>query len=269
MEHSNLQEMISCLEYGTNLHICVVFLENHGNFKTELRRENVIHTKPFCSHMHRDILSSAANIEKCIKCRNLALKKAVESRKPFGGLCFNGVYEYCHPVIYDGDVVAVVMIGNILTHITPLLKPFADTFEKNISEQQCAQFAAIVDNHIKLLLHEYSSFNNDYNPFLSNLILYIEECLFTDITLKHLASVFNYNEKYIGRLFKKNTGMSVKEYINTKRLESAAAMLKKTDFPITDIALRAGFNNVSYFNRLFKKHFNVSPSEYRKNRYVS
>ena len=266
MEHSNLQDFLSCLEYGTNLHICVVFLENYGNYKTTLERDYVIHTKPFCTYMHRDVLSPQEEIEKCIKCRNLALKKAVDSRKAFGGLCFNGVYEYCHPVIYGDNVAAVIMIGNILTHETPLLAPFSDTFEKNFPEKNCALFASLIDNHIRLLLHEYSGHSDDFNPFLTNLTNYIEECLFTDITLKHLAAIFNYNEKYIGRLFKKHTGMSVKEYINAKRLERAETLLRETALSVTDISLKTGFNNVTYFNRLFKKHFAVSPSEYRKTR---
>lgn len=264
MEHSNLQDLISCLEYGTNIHICVVFLEDFGNHKTELLRKNAVHTKPFCTYMHRDVHSSSEEIEKCIRCRDLALKKAVSGRKAFGGLCFNGVYEYCHPVLYGEDVAAVVFIGNILTVPSPLTIPFFETFERNFDEEQCARFAALIDNHIRLLLHEYPGEHNNFNPVINNMLNYIEEILYTDISLKNLAILFNYNEKYIGKLFKKHTGMTVKEYVNDKRLHRAETLLLETHLSITDISLKMGFNNVTYFNRLFKRKFGLSPSEYRK-----
>ena len=109
MEHSNLYDFISCLEYGTNVHISVVFLDNFGNFKTNLPKCSAIHSKPFCTFMK----STPTGYEKCFKCRNAALKKAMNIRKSFGGLCFNGVYEYCRPVIENDVVIAVIFIGNI------------------------------------------------------------------------------------------------------------------------------------------------------------
>jgi len=264
MEHSNLQDLISCLEYGTNIHICVVFLEDFGNHKTELLRKNAVHTKPFCTYMHRDVHSSSEEIEKCIRCRDLALKKAVSGRKAFGGLCFNGVYEYCHPVLYGEDVAAVVFIGNILTVPSPLTIPFFETFERNFDEEQCARFAALIDNHIRLLLQEYPKSQNKFNPAVNNILNYIEEILFSDISLKNLSEIFNYNEKYIGKLFKKHTGMTVKEYVNDKRLHHAEKLFLETHWSITDISLKMGFNNVTYFNRLFRRKFGLSPTEYRK-----
>ena len=76
--------------------------------------------------------------------------------------------------------------------------------------------------------------------------------------------LFNYNEKYIGKLFKAQTGFTVKEYLNRRRLDTAEQLLRNTKLSITEISSKSGFNNVTYFNRLFKKHFNFSPKNYRK-----
>lgn len=264
MEHTSLFDLITCLSYGTNLHICVDFFQNYGNFKTQVPFEYKVHSKPFCRH-----IQSLQGLELCVKCRNAAEKKIFSEQKAFGGLCFNGVYEYCHPVFYNGDIAAIISIGNILTDPTPSHRLFLNTFEMNFDEAKCKKIASVLDNHIQLLLKEYSNIKNDFSPLLDNLKSYIDAYMYTNLSIKELSSIFGYNEKYLGKLFKKHTGETIKEYINRNRLGIAAVMLTETDLSITDISSKTGFNNVTYFNRLFKKHFTISPSEYRKNRYVS
>ena len=114
MKDIGLNELISCLEYGTKLHISIVFLDDYGNYKTALPRERTIHSKPFCDYKK----STALGFEKCFKCRNAALSKAVKYKKPFGGFCVNSVYEYCHPVLQGNAVAAVIFIGNIIEGVS-------------------------------------------------------------------------------------------------------------------------------------------------------
>jgi len=264
MGHTHLEDLISCLEYGTNIHISVTFLDNHGNFKTKLPTEMAIHAKPFCDFMK----STPEGFAKCFKCRNTALKKAIETKSMFGGLCFNGVYEYCYPVVEKGVVIAVIFIGNILpapsSQLSKPMAQFSDTFQRDFSPGQCRQFGSIIENHIKLLIHEYSDQKTEFNPLVENIIHYIRESLYHDISVRQIANLFNYNEKYLGKLFKKHTGQTVKEYINGMRLNHAEELLKNTILCVTEIAAKSGFNNVTYFNRSFKRQFGVSPTEYRK-----
>ncbi len=261
MNHSNLYDLLYALEYGTNIHISVVFLDNNGNYKTSLPEEKVIHSKPYCTFMK----STPSGYTKCFKCRNAALKKAISTLRPFGGNCFNGVYEYCHPVTEKNRVLAVIFIGNILSSPSSYEEKnfFIDTFEKNFDEEKCVLFAGLIENHIKLLLSEYEDGKGVTNPLVTNIINYIEESFHSDITVKEISEFFNYNEKYLGKLFKKHSGLSVKEYINTKRLRLAEQLLASTNLSVTEISAKSGFNNVTYFNRLFKKQYNLSPRDYR------
>ena len=119
MQYSNLYDLITCLEYGNNIHICVVFLNKYGNFMTNLPTDKVIHSRDFCTFMK----STPEGFRTCYKCRNLAINKAVTEKKPFGGLCFNGIYEYCHPVVENGTTVAVICIGNIISSDTSSYNP--------------------------------------------------------------------------------------------------------------------------------------------------
>ena len=58
--------------------------------------------------------------------------------------------------------------------------------------------------------------------------------------------------------------MSFKNYIIEKRLDLARKLLQKTDDSIRDISLKVGYDNYSYFTRLFKKSFGVTPVEFRE-----
>lgn len=223
----------------------------------------VIHTKPFCEFMK----STPDGFSKCFKNRDLLLEKAIAKKKPFAELCRNGIYQYCYPVIEKDDVIAVIFIGNILPEssvgYSEQIEHFMETFEKNFEEETCKQFCYLIENHIKLLISEYANMKTEFNPLITNIRNYIEESLYGDISVRQIAYVFNYNEKYIGKSFKKHTGKTIKEYLNAKRLKKTEELLKSTNLTITEISARTGFNNITYFNRLFKKQFGMSPTEYR------
>lgn len=263
MEHVSLYDLINCLEYGTDLHISIVFLNDFGNYKTNLPSENASHSKPYCQHMK----STTQGFQKCFRCRNTALKLAITRKKAFGGLCSNGIYEYCHPVIDSNSVVAVIFIGNILQSRecphTDDISAYEDTFEKDFPLEKCKIIASITENHIKMLIHEYLGENKEYDPLIKNIRDYIEEFFSNDISVSQIASAFNYSEKYIGRLFKKQTKMTISEYVNRKKLQKAIHLLTVSNIPIIEIASMSGFNNVTYFNKLFKTEFGLTPSKYR------
>jgi len=99
---------------------------------------------------------------------------------------------------------------------------------------------------------------------IENIKRYITSNPGGDITLGELAGIFHYNEKYLGRLFKRETGKTLHEYINEKRVRRAEQLLRTTGENIINISERVGFNNVTYFNRIFKKIHGKSPAAYRK-----
>ena len=65
-------------------------------------------------------------------------------------------------------------------------------------------------------------------------------------------------------MFKKEIGITYSEYIISKRIAKAQFLLKNTTDTVINIAAISGFNNVTYFNRVFKKHLRLTPTEYRK-----
>lgn len=81
--------------------------------------------------------------------------------------------------------------------------------------------------------------------------------------MRGLSKIYYLNENYLGRLYKRQTGKSFSAYLNEIRLEKACALLRETDDPVIAVALATGFNNVTYFNRIFKRHMGVTPTAYR------
>ena len=73
------------------------------------------------------------------------------------------------------------------------------------------------------------------------------------------------SQAYINRMFRKYYGQTPTDYINDLRLSHAASLLQTTGLTVLEIAGICGFENLSWFNRLFKQRYQLTPSEYRKN----
>ncbi len=99
---------------------------------------------------------------------------------------------------------------------------------------------------------------------IKRIINYIETHYSEKITLEALSDYAGISTYHLAHMFKKCTGQSPIEYINHYRLSMAANKLMETNDQIIGIAIDTGFNNISYFNRAFKKRFGVTPKEYRK-----
>ena len=78
----------------------------------------------------------------------------------------------------------------------------------------------------------------------------------------------NYNNCYISRAFTKHVGMTISEYFINAKIFYSVKLLRFTQMSIAEVAISSGFSTITYYNRVFKKQFGVSPSEYRKNSYV-
>lgn len=79
-----------------------------------------------------------------------------------------------------------------------------------------------------------------------------------------LAAMVHVSAGYLGRIFKKQTGMAISDYIIKKRIIVAKQLLMKTNLSITDISSRVGISYSSYFTKVFKDNVGMTPQEYRQ-----
>ncbi|BBI31887.1 response regulator transcription factor [Cohnella abietis] len=79
-----------------------------------------------------------------------------------------------------------------------------------------------------------------------------------------LADLVHLNPAYLSRLFKKETGESLTEFIQSEKMKLTKQLLRGSDKPISEIAQVAGYSNMSYFSKAFKKMYDMSPLAFRK-----
>lgn len=94
---------------------------------------------------------------------------------------------------------------------------------------------------------------------------YIQEHYRQKITLAELAAEFQMSEGQFCRFFRSMINLSAVEYINSCRISESGVLLQETDKEIGEIAGLVGFNNISYFNKTFRKYMHCSPTQFRQN----
>lgn len=92
---------------------------------------------------------------------------------------------------------------------------------------------------------------------------YIFENLHRKITVSELARHTGLNPSYLSRFFKNETGVSVSDYVITKKIAAAKSMLKYTDLPISEIAEMLAFSSQSHFTKTFRALEDITPKKYR------
>ena len=92
---------------------------------------------------------------------------------------------------------------------------------------------------------------------------YIAENNSQILTVRDVSDYVHLNPEYFTRLFKKETGLNIKNYIIDCKIASAKDMLLHTSLPVSMIALELGYSNFSHFTQMFRKAEGITPSEYR------
>lgn len=99
--------------------------------------------------------------------------------------------------------------------------------------------------------------------YSERIMSWIEANYMENDILNKLAGELHLTRSYISRLFKKETGSNLSEYLTTKRIKVAVHLLESTSTPVESIAHQIGFQNVSHFISCFKKTYQLTPLRYR------
>ncbi len=111
---------------------------------------------------------------------------------------------------------------------------------------------------------QYLETESEDENAVSSLLSYVDAHFREEISRNELSEMFFFDPDYITRIFKREKGMSYKNYIIEKRLTLAKKLLSETDYAVRDISLMVGYDNYSYFTRLFKKSYGITPADYRQ-----
>lgn len=103
----------------------------------------------------------------------------------------------------------------------------------------------------------------NYSLLIQKAITRIDSDLTADLSLKSIAKLLNVNPSYLSNQFKKETGNTLTDYVNKKKVEHAILLLNSTPLQVQTIAQHCGIPDVNYFTKLFKKYIQKTPKEYR------
>jgi len=134
-------------------------------------------------------------------------------------------------------------------------KQLIDILEILMCVAESGEFSPLASDGFIISKQRNSSKNND-------IATYIFDHLKQAISLNDLASAVNMHPSSVGRYFKKNMGYSPVEYINHIRIGYACKLLAEGKMNITSTCFEVGFNNLSYFNRVFLKIKGITPTHY-------
>ena len=146
---------------------------------------------------------------------------------------------------------SILKVNNQLLTIIPTI---------NDIDSLCYKLQEAIDAFTDCMFEHIPTKNSE---LIKKAILYISKHFAEPITLEDVANLVHLNPAYFSTIFKQSTSSSFKEYLNMVRVEESKRLLSNTDYSLIDIAIATGFENQSYFSKVFKKYTGLTPKQYR------
>ncbi|CDC36184.1 transcriptional regulator AraC family [Butyrivibrio sp. CAG:318] len=170
--------------------------------------------------------------------------------------------EIIFPELLDGSEAWHKDIADRLTEIRLLYEEHRPGFELLIKSDICAVWYMMFEHAEHAVSHADTS--SDHRMVrIKSMLSWLQMNYRENITIEQMADVFHISAGQLCRFFKSMTRMSVISYLNFYRISRSIEMLEKTDLPISRIALDSGYDNISYYNKVFKEHMHMTPGEFR------
>jgi AraC-like DNA-binding protein len=161
----------------------------------------------------------------------------------------------------------IQIVGNTLNEVSEIMLqlPYLKSFDRMLHFFMLMDIIGKSETNVQLASKEY--LKTRFKPGNKRIALihdFLMKNYREEIDLRRLAALVNMAEGSLCRFFKMNMGITVFEYLNQIKTEFACKLLMDNNLSIMEVCLDSGFNNVSHFNKQFKKTMGVPPSEYRK-----
>ncbi len=160
------------------------------------------------------------------------------------------------------------------TELLALLNKVKDLFDKKQMGYELLVKATIYEIWYLLYAHALQNVSSNETQHdhkinrIKSMIMWLQEHYTEPISLEQMSYKFHISQGQLCRFFKAMTQMSVIEYLNYYRISKSIQLLDTTDKQISEIALDVGFNNVSYYNKIFKYYIHMTPMAYRKSQCI-
>ena len=234
-----------------------------------------VHTekKPsYCS----EIQKSPQGTNKCIHSDMVLLKKCRDSLKTQWHICYAGVLDVCIPILKNDTAIGYILIGR--TRVLDEEKALDYIKKAGLDDNKMLNYYRKVTSYnetqirsmIKLAYMMVSFIiTNDImdvqtDPLAEAAVKYIDEHINEKISINMLCKTLNASKNQLYVIFHNNFNTTVNDYIISRKLQVARKLLKTTELSINSISELIGISTYTYFSKLFKDKFHMSPLAYRK-----
>ena len=230
--------------------------------KEYIMREENEYRAPYSSEFEFYLLVKNGEVEKIKEFS----KKEFSEKTGFGKLCENPLQNIKYHFVVTAALIARYCIDGGMAHETAynLSDLYINRADKARSFKEISELHAEMSLDYTKRMRRISKSRIFSKPIIIA-VDYIYENISKRITLTDLAEVTGLNESYLSRLFKKETGVTLTDFVNNRRIRLAKHLLKTTNLQIQTIAQHCGILDFHYFCRMFKKSVGQTPTQYREN----
>ncbi|MCM1290113.1 MAG: AraC family transcriptional regulator [Corallococcus sp.] len=219
---------------------------------------DVVVVRSFAMHsvnriQNTDLVLSAATFNLRTLCEN----EANDGRLKYFARLLNG-HEAASGIIRADDS----RNKQLASSVDDVIACNEDCSLSEIKERLRKTFEILFSDKTSKALQQTSRDRQNYTVRLA--LEYVMDRYASAVSVKQIAERCGYSEFYTMKLFKQFTGYGCVDYVNNYRLYVAGMQLRDTRDGVAAVAKSTGYNNVSYFNRQFKKRYGLTPKEFRK-----
>lgn len=172
-------------------------------------------------------------------------------------LMLQSLNHYCHRELLTTDIHPYHIIKQMISTRTKIDSLTTMAKLEQMPKEICHKYCLLVKNYA----------NPDYSKSTKDVIDYIQLHLEEELSLNYLAEHFKKNASALSHSFSKETGISLTKFIHQTRIREAVRLFNTTDFSVSDIAVMVGYQDFSYFSKIFSKQTGLSPREYKSRKY--
>ncbi len=266
----NIPKINQCLKdfyRATGIHMDLLredfsFVSNHTSWKS----------KHYCAAIQNTEKGKNA----CLCSDAALLRKSRASKRVEMQVCHAGLIDVSVPILYNDTIIGYIIFGQIKTdtdfsalrdYLLRLglseieMKTYYDELSP-MNRETLHSLSNIAEILVKHILFEHM-LKLQFDEGMQRALNYIHEHLDTDLSVQSISKNANISKSALYRRFQSGFQCTVSEYVNEKRIEKAAVLLRKSNLSVEEIARTVGFSSGSYFSKTFKKKKGSSPIQYR------
>ncbi len=169
-------------------------------------------------------------------------------------LMLHALNNYCHEALLTTNIHPYHIIRQMISTRTKIESLTSMVKLEQMPGEICHKYCLLVKNYA----------NPDYSKLTKDIIDYIRLHMEEDLSLSFLADRFQRNASALSTSFRRETGTTLTKFIQQTRIKEAVRLFNTTDLSVSDVSIMVGYQDFSYFSKLFSGEIGMSPREYKR-----